>query len=133
MILFQWGRHSSQPPSHRVWLWVKEGLHSVPEGLYEEDCHLSRDQRQGGRGGHLQEEHQWLHEGCSGAVQGPSILRWRVHGQRRNDHDHGLQGLQGITKLFDLTFDFIHHHAHVQGEERPFMIAFKHGLEEEKV
>ena len=38
-----------------------------------------------------------------------------------------------INKLFHLTFDSIHHHAHVQGEERPFMIAFKHGLEEEKV
>merc|ERR1719412_2307875 len=45
--------------------------------------------------GHLQEEHQWLHEGCSWAIQGPTILCWRVHGQRRDDYDHGLQGLPG--------------------------------------
>merc|ERR1712210_40820 len=88
-------RDPSQQPPHRVGLWVEEGLHSVPEGLYEEDRHLPGEQRQGSRGGYLQEEHQWLHEGCSGALQGPSILCWRVDGQRCHDYDHGLQGLPG--------------------------------------
>merc|ERR1712088_614208 len=90
----------SQQPPHRVWLWVEEGLHSIPEGLHEEDRRLPRAERQGCRGGHLQEEHQWLHEGCSGAFQGSSILCWRVHGQRRHDYDHGLQGLQGRGAAF---------------------------------
>merc|ERR550534_741463 len=40
---------SSSTTVLRVWIRLEEGLHCLPEGLHEEDCHLPGEQRQGRR------------------------------------------------------------------------------------
>merc|ERR1712013_80341 len=67
---------SSSTTVSRVWIRLEEGLHCLPEGLHEEDCEVFGGQQPSSRGGHFQEEHQRLHEGCVRAVQGPAILCW---------------------------------------------------------
>merc|ERR1712032_1345032 len=60
---------------------IQEGLHGLPEGLHEEGGQVSRGNRQGRRGRHIQEEHQRCDEGSVRKIQGSLLLHWREYGR----------------------------------------------------
>merc|ERR1712117_583468 len=106
------GGHRVKSPARRDWIWIEEGLHCLPQGLHEEGCEVPRGQQQ-----------EW----------GVDDFKKNINGVMK-DLLGSFKDLQFFTgeSMDAEAMIAMCLYKDVNGEERPVLMFFKHGLEEEK-